>query len=373
MSFEKVTAYLESLVQRELPSCDLMVMQGHHVLYRHTCGWRDAAHSQPLDGTETYCLYSCTKPVTICAALQLVEAGKLALDAPVARYLPAWGSLRVRSGDGLRPAGRTLTVRHLMSMQSGLDYQLDPAWREAHAQADTLEFVQALAEKPLLFEPGTDYCYGLSHDVLAAVMEAVTGQRFSAYVKEHIFAPLGITALTFDTVQAQTGHPCAQYYCHGTDAPLEACAPLENPYRYTPHYESGGAGLMGMVADYMRFADAVACGGTDAQGHRLLNRETIDLWRTPQLCAKAKQTFDATARKLGYSYGLGVRTRVDTSIGRGGPLGEFGWSGAAGSYVIMDPAHELSCFLALHVRGCAQLGSIVHPHMQTLLYEALGL
>ena len=184
MDFSRLTAYLDSLATVGVPGCDLAVYRDHEQVYRHAAGHRDARKEQPMRGDETYCLYSCTKVFTTCAAMQLIGEGRLSLDDPVSDYLPAYGHLTVRDGEAVRPAKRVMTVRHLMSLQSGLDYDLaTPAMQKVMAEtgglATTRQLVDARAQDPLCFEPGTDFLYSTSHDVLAAVIEVVSGQSFS--------------------------------------------------------------------------------------------------------------------------------------------------------------------------------------------------
>lgn len=374
--FSKLTAYIDHLSDHFVPSCDIIVMRDHEVLYRHMMGHRDEAGKEPLRGDETYCLYSCSKVTTTLAAMQLIEQGKLSLDAPVADYLPAYQEMTVREGDTIRPAKTVMTVRHLMSMQSGLDYDLDaPELIEENKKrgghATTRQMVDALAKKPLNFDPGTDFLYSLSHDVLAAVIEAASGMKFSDYLNANIFAPAGMTHTGFYVTEENQKTQCAQYMYESDDKPPRPMGCNDIVYALTPAYESGGAGLISSAEDYAALADALACGETKT-GVRLLSDAARDLWRTPQLCPKGKASFDTWCR-YGYDYALGVRTRVDDTVGRKGPVGEFGWDGAAASYMLIDPEHHLSYFMALHVRNFGYAYSNIHPDVQNLVYEALGL
>ena len=372
MDFSKLTAYIDSLKEAGVPGCDLAVYRDHKLLYRHSAGYRDEQRTQAVREDDTYCLYSCTKVFTTCAGMQLIEREKMSLDDPVSAYLPAYAHLTVREGDTVRPAKRVMTVRHLFSMQSGLDYVLDTPAIQAvlreNSQVTTRQVTDAKAQDPLSFEPGEDFLYRLSHDVLAAVIEVVSGQRFSDYLKENIFEPLGLTTVGF-TVK-DIGRQCAQYFFNGETKALEHCAPDANHYRLSPQYESGGAGLFSDVKDYITFADALACGGTSREGARILSPEMIQLWRANQMGPRSRVSFDAWNRK-GYSYGLGVRTRVDTAIGGKGSLGEFGWDGAAGAWTMIDPDLHLSAFYAMHVRNFGYSYDVIHPTLRSLIYEGL--
>ena len=376
MDFSKVTAYMDSLVNElGIPSVGMVVYRDHRQLYRHMAGYKDAGKQIPLQGDETYNLYSATKVITTCAAMQLIEQGKMRLDDPVSMYLPAYGKLEVKQDGQARPAARVMTVRHLMSMQSGLSYDAGtPAvkklLKETGGEATTRQIVDAKAQDPLEFEPGTDFLYSLSHDVLAAVIEVVSGMRFSQYLKQNIFAPLGMETIGFELAERDWDRQCAQYFYNGETKAFESIPAREVSYRFTPGYESGGAGLVSDVKDYIAFADAIACGGVSKEGKRILSPEMIQLWSANQLGPESRRSFDRWNRK-GYSYALGVRTRVDTGVGGKGSVGEFGWDGAACAYVAIDPYTRLSLFFAMHVRYFGYAYDVIHPTLRDLVYGAL--
>ena len=331
MNFTELAAYIDSLPGLGVPGCDLVVYRDHGQIFRHMAGWRDARRTQPMRGDEVYWIYSCTKVFTSCAAMQLIGQGKLNLDDPVSRYIPAYADLTVKDGDSVRPASRVMTVRHLMSMQSGLSYELktpamDELLERTGGNASTRQLMEAKAKDPLEFEPGTDFLYSLSHDVLAVVIEAVSGMRFSEYLKKNIFDPLGLTTVGFRLTEETKKRMCAPFVCDGEGNFVHAPED-ENNYRMSPDYESGGAGLLSDVKDYITFVDTLACNGVSRQGVRILSPEMIQLWSANQLAAKSRQTFDQWNRK-GYSYALGVRTRVEADLGGKGQVGEFGWDGA---------------------------------------------
>lgn len=373
MDFSKLTSYLDTLSLVGVPGCDLAVFRGHECLYRHTAGHRDAEGAEPMRGDEAYNLYSCTKVFTTCAAMQLIERGLLSLDDRVSDYLPAYSELTVKDGDGVRPAKRAMTIRHLMSMQSGLDYELEsPAIRDAIEatgnRATTRELVDAKAKDPLCFEPGTNFLYSLSHDVLAAVIEVVSGMRFSEYLKANIFGPVGLSDIGF--IPKCDGRMAAQFeYSDEAKKPVPMPSDANN-YRLSPNYESGGAGLIAGVDECIAFADAIACGGITKDSTRIISPEMIQLWSANQLGPVSRASFDEW-RRLGYSYGLGVRTRVSSQLGGRGQIGEFGWDGAAGAWMMIDPVNQLSAFFAMHVRNFGYCYDVIHPNLRNLIYEAV--
>ncbi len=371
MQWDRLRDYVESLPSAGVPGCDLIVCKDHEVLFRHMAGCSDAEGKTPVRGDELYWLFSCTKVLTTCAAMQLIEQGKLHPDDPVYEYLPAYRHLTVRDGDSVRPARRVMTVRHLMSMQSGLSYDLTmppvlKAIQETCGLADTRRLADAMAEEPLAFEPGTDFLYSLSHDVLAAVIEAVSGERFSGYLARHILEPLGLRDFAFSLTKDSRARLAAIY--ERQEDSLILRPQDSNNYRLTDRYESGGAGLLGSAAEYACFADALACGGQGKDGQQILSPEMIQLWRANQLTPCSRRSFDLWNRK-GYSYALGVRTRVDLTLGGAGNLGEFGWDGAAGSWTMIDPDQHLSAFYAMHIRNFGHAYDVIHPTIRSLIYE----
>ncbi len=377
MDFSKLTAYMDYLPTIGVPGCDVAVYQDHELIYRHWSGWRDEKKTEPMRGDETYCLYSCTKVFTTCAAMQLIEQGKMSLDDPVSDYLPAYAHMTVKENGAIRPAKKVMTIRHLMSMQSGMNYDLstpaiEKVLKETNGQADTRQLVDAKAQDPLEFEPGENFLYSASHDVLAAVIEVVSKQKFSDYLKEHIYAPLGLKTMTFVPDGEILNRQCAQFIYDGARYAFDPCPREENHYMLSSNYESGGAGLIGDVRDYSLFADAIASGGKTRDGVSILSPAMIQLWSANQLGPRSRRSFDGWKR-VGYSYGLGVRTRVDNRIGGAGSVGEFGWDGAAGAYTFIDPHKRLSAFYAMHVRNFGYCYDVIHPAIRSLIYEGLTL
>lgn len=377
MDFHPVIQYIEQILRKEkgVPGCSLRVMQNHKELFRYSSGFSDYANKKPISAETLHIMYSCTKPVTCAAAMQLVEQGKLELDAPVSRYLPEFADVYVvKNGEKVSPA-TTMTIRHLFTMSAGLNYdvQAKPVLEliEKNPEASTREIVKALIKSPLDFEPGEKYQYSMCHDVLAAVVEAISGMKFSQYLQENIFDPLGMERTGFDIADEEKCHLAAQFECDepGKLRPI----PIENAFRIGKNHESGGAGLISCADDYILFADAMANGGVGKSGARILKPETIDLMRTEQLSKVAKDPSFCYYADTGYGYGLGVRTRMNNDLGQRSYPGEFGWDGAAGSYILMDPACGLSIAYTMQVRNWPVLLADGHDRLRDLVYEAIGL
>ena len=388
MNFKLLEQYLDSLGEEYgVPGLDVVVTKDHETVYRHMAGCADTKKSRPVSEQDFYFFYSCSKVITMTAMLQLIEQGKAGLYDPVCRFLPEWEYMTVINDDwktrglffspGLAEpahfAKRQVRIIDLMSMTAGLTYDLESeAIRNLKAvkpEATTREVIAALAEIPLLFEPGTHYQYSLAHDVIAAVIEVISGESFESYLQNHLFAPLGITELTCHPTEEQLGRMSAMYDCLPDTKKI---VPRENPvniYALTPKYESGGAGLAGTVNSYYPVLEALANGGVGRTGARILKESTVKLFTRSVITGEALQEFRIW-RFLEYSYGLGVRVKTDPALGLS-PVGEFGWDGAAGAYAMVDPVNRISIFFALHVHNFMDSYCIIHPRVRDLVYKGL--
>ena len=377
MDFSPVIDYIENTLRKEMgvPGCDIKIMRDHETLLRYSSGTRDYENTQPVRLDDMYLLFSCTKPITCAAAMRLVEEGVIGLDDPVSKYLPEFQDAFLLKDGKPTPVQNTMTIRHLFTMSAGLDYGLRAQPIQdvlaADPNAGTVDIVKAFIRSPLQFEPGSKFLYSLCHDVLAAVVEVASGKRFSEYLQETIFEPLGMKDTTFHITDVQKQRLAAVYY----SPEKGVCQPYtqECDFKLSDNYESGGAGLYSTVEDYSLFADAMANGGIGITGKQILKPETIDLMRTEQLGNYTMDSRFGCAAGPGYGYGLGVRTLIDKSEGQRSSIGEFGWDGAAGSYVMIDPKYNLSIFFAMHVRAWPNLIGYGHIPLRDLTYEVLGL
>ncbi len=377
MDFSRVSNRLHALLELGVPGCAISVRRDHREIYRYVCGTADREGTKPMNGREAFYLFSCTKPITVAAAMQLVERGLLELDRPVADYLPEFSNMLVAKGGELVPADKPILVRHLLTMSAGLDYDVhaEPirqALREYGVGITTRQFVSAVAKKPLCFHPGEQFKYSLCHTVLGAVIEAVSGMTFGEWLQKEIFTPLGMTETGFAFHHSTRAPLAEQYGCVEETGEIEYLG-LEHPYRLGDAFEAGGSGLISTLDDYALFADAMACGGVGATGARILKPETIDMIRTEQLTKLAKDPTFSCAAGPGYGYGLGVRTLIDKSQGQRSPLGEFGWDGANGAFLIVDPDNRLSFAFVQHMRNWPRLMGEFYAPIRDDVYDILGL
>ncbi len=387
MNFALLTQYLDSLEEEYgVRGLDVIVMKDHTQVYRHMAGHSDYDRKVPVDGSEFYLFYSCTKVMTMTAMLQLIEQGKADLYDPVAKYIPEWNYVtvvndgRYAEDPALNPKLRTpahfaknkVRIIDCMAMMAGLTYDGgNEAFQKLVAEnpnASTLELIAALAQVPLIYEPGTRFRYSLGHEVVAALIEAISGERYSDYLTNHIFRPLGITDLTCHPTEEQAKRFAALYRW---DPEKKTTVPIPCKYGFAlaPNYESGGAALMGSAEAYVTVSDALANGGVGANGARILKEETVMLFTHSVTTGAALDDFHKLGR-LEYGYGLGVRVKINEEFGRS-PVGEFGWDGAAGAYTAIDPFNHVAIFYVQHVMGFGEVYSVIHPRVRDLVYEGL--
>lgn len=379
MNFQKLNDLIASLPSRGFPACDISVAKDGREVFRARAGYADAAKTRPVSENDLYWVFSISKIATCIAAMRLVQEGKLCLDAPVSDYLPSYKELTVKQRDGsIQPAQNAMTVLHLFTMTGGLDYDANKGtlkdFRAAHPHMTTREFVDELAKQPLNFEPGTHYAYSLCHDVLAAVVEEVSGMRFADYMQKYIFDPLGMKDTHYHIPEEKCERLSAVYqYRHGLYR-AEHLPDYHVPtYRYSDRYDSGGAGLVTSVDDYMKLLTALACGGTSPNGYCVLNPETVAMLGNGYLPDSVRPDFNPS-RLYGYSWGLCGRAHVEPHISNArSAKGEFGWDGAAASFALVDPTNRVSLFFATEVLGCNYAYHFIHPLLRDLAYEGMEL
>lgn len=354
----------DALKNHQIPCSDIAVSVDGQIIYRYMNGTSDDQKNVPIKGDELYYLYSATKPITCTAALQLYEKGLLDLEADVDKYIPEFHQLLVKTDSGIAPAQNSMKIKHLFTMTSGLSYDLTtPAICEQiskNPESTTLDLVKVMAKTPLEFEPGTHFLYSLSHDVLAAIIEVVSGMSYGEYLQKHIFDVCGMKNTYVGCPRELRSKIVSQYF-YNPEEDSTSLMEKENNYILTPKYQSGGAGLVSCVDDYMLFENALI-------SEKLLKRSTVDLMRQNHLSEVEYNDFQNF--KQVYSYGLGVRTNISDQFS---VKGEFGWDGAAGAYGLMDPENRIAIFYATHVRNRGYLYSDLHPQIRDAVYRELGI
>ena len=387
MEFGALKDFMDHLTAWRIPGNGVRVCLEGREVFSYTSGYADVANRIPMTLDHYINIYSCSKVATVTAALQLFERGMYSLDDPLYEFIPEYREMYISDKNGIRKAEGTITLRHLFTMTSGLTYDLQtPAYQKAreitNGRMDTLTVVRSIAGEPLAFEPGKQWNYSVSHDVLAAVVEVISGQRFSDYVQENIFEPLGMTNSMYHNETVQDKMAVQYEYINGDDTNMvnqQSGISVNKDGYFTPigpdnrlefgcDYDSGGAGITTTIADYSKFCAVLANGGVGVTGEKILSVDTIDLLRTNQLNTNQLKSFDWPQLK-GYGYGLGVRTLIDRAAVSNGNLGEFGWGGAAGATVLVDPEFKLSVFYAHHMLNPQE--DYYQPRLRNVIYDCI--
>ncbi len=382
VSFDKLRAFQDSLSEIGIGGNDLAIYLDSRPVYRYFSGFQNIEEQIPVNPGTYYRMFSMTKPITAVAALQLFEEGAFLLSDPVADYLPEFANVNVRATDEngkevIRPAAEIMRVSDLFKMTAGFDYNLNsPSLTALYSrtgnQFTTREFMEALAKEPLAFEPDSHWEYSLCHDVLAALVERVSGVRYADYVQERIFTPLNMKSASFHPTKGQEMNYCIRYYKDPENGLLKR-GDQTNPYQLSPNMDSGGAGSSMTVDDYARFACALTNKGFSKEtGARILAPSTVDLMRTNTLDAVQLHDLYRSSpfhKRWGFGWGLAVRTLYDkAAAGTVASPGIFGWSGAWGTFVVMDPEKKLT--LVYGEQGVDTKSEYIHRRLENFMYLA---
>jgi CubicO group peptidase (beta-lactamase class C family) len=379
----------------KLPCAQVQVWRRGKLAYETTLGLADRERKRALKSDDIFRIYSMTKPVTSVALMMLLEEGKVALDDPVAKYIPSWKDLGVYAGGFMetfqtRPLERPLMVVDLLRHTSGLTYgfqqqtNIDAAYRKLKLvedlRAGTLaETMEALAKVPLQFQPGEAWNYSVSTDVVGHLVEVISGERLDAFFAKRIFEPLGMIDTAFD-VPKDKAHRLTACYAAGQLGSKAVAAkaqlqddPAKSPYLKPATFLSGGGGLVSTAADYMRFARMLLNGG-ELDGARLLSPKTIQLMTANHLpgnkdLPQMSKSMFSEANYSGVGFGLGFGVTIDSaSTLIPGSKGDYFWGGAASTFFWIDPAEDLAVVFLTQL-----LPSSAYPvrrELRTLVYSA---
>jgi len=364
-----------------------LVYRREELAYLSPVGLMDRERGVAMAEDTIFRIYSMTKPITSVALMMLYEHGHFQLNDPVYRWIPSWRDLRVfEAGNDPRfatkPCERPMTIRDLLTHQSGLTYgfmertNVDAAYRKRgigeRFDRDLAETMQQLSTLPLEFSPGTAWNYSVSTDVIGHLVELISGERYDEYLRRHIFEPLGMVDTGFHVPEEKLDRFAACYERNRRKELRLQDDPHDSPYTKPPKFFSGGGGLVSTAADYLRFCRMLLDGG-ELDGARLLGPKTIELMTqnhiegdrdisSVSIGGFSETTYD------GIGFGLGFSVILDTSRAQLiGTPGEFAWGGAASTAFWIDPVEELIVIFltqfmpsqTFNFRG--QLKSIVYP------------
>ncbi len=381
MDFSKLAELMDHFVSWRIPGCSCVVYKDRKPVFRYSAGYSDVEAEKKMCGDEFMFMFSATKPIVCASALKLWEDGKLDIDAPVDKYLPEWRNLSYETQDENGnsiilpvPDDRRATVRNLFTMTAGLDYntefdELKAEIERTKPECKTLDICRAIVRRPLRFLPGEHWNYSLCHDILGAVIEVASGMPLADYVKKAILDPVGMKNTEFaQPVEPDKNMAIMYQFADEQDKYIRRYN-QDNWIIFGTKYHSGGAGIVSTVSDMAMFAEMMSQGGVSQSGERVLLESTIEMMKTNQLTPEQMKDI-AWGQLAGYGYGLGVRTMVDREKGNSpSPVGEFGWTGAAGAYMLIDTENKLSMFYAHHMTNNQEWYTA--PRLRDTLYECI--
>lgn len=344
--FEQLREHFHKYVDRGIFAGTSILLSQDGKMYSDTYGYQHIADEQPLTGETIFRLASMTKPITSVAILMLMEEGKLDLDDPVFKYIPAFEHGKVyRTATEWEPVKNPLTIRHLLTHTGGITSGFDPSpagqlWARTMRERkpkNLEELVLTLAELPLAFQPGEGWAYSYSTDILAYIVEKASGLPFDQFLAERIFKPLKMQDTGFQVPSGKIDR-FAALYVTGEDQQLQvADAPQTSPYTNGTYYPRGNGGLTATITDYSLFAKMLLNGG-ELNGVRLLQKNTVDLMTKNHLPDHLLPISIGGEALMGYGFGLGVGVLLEGTPF--GTAGEYFWPGAAYTYFMVNPEKQ---------------------------------
>src|SRR3954468_18441614 len=348
---------------KEIPGVVAMAATGNEVIYQGAFGQRDLGKDDPMTANSVFWIASMTKAIPSAAAMQLVEQGKLSLDEPIGKLLPDLANPQVLEGfdasgePKLRPAQKPITLRHLMTHTAGFCYDVWNGdmgkYQEKTGTPNIFSCLNAALKGPIMTDPGTRWEYGINIDFVGKAVEAASGKRLDAYLRDHMFAPLGMNDTGFKITDSQRQRLVAMH-ARGEDGSL---APIPFELEQNPEFHMGGGGLYGTAADYIKFTQMILNKGR-GNGNQLLKPETVALMGqnhigpldVPKLTsAVAFATNDVDLypgmdKKWGLSF---LINSAKTPEGRS--PGSLAWAGLANTYFWIDPSRDISGVILMQV------------------------
>jgi CubicO group peptidase (beta-lactamase class C family) len=357
-----------------IPGATVLVARRGQIGWFDTIG-RQGPEGAPMAQDTIFRIFSMTKPIVSVGIMMLLEDGHFLLSDPVAKFIPEFSETKVgveHSGKlELVPANRQMTIQDLLRHTSGLTYdhtgnglvqQLYQQSRLRSRKITNAEHATMIAGMPLMCQPGAEWNYSRSTDVLGRIIEVVSGKSLGAFLTERILAPLQMAETAFHTGEANAGRLAEPF---PTDPWNGDKVQLFNMLE-KPAMESGGGGLVSTTMDYARFCQMLLNGGA-LDGNRIIGRKTLELMASDHLSAGVK--VDSPLMPPGHGFGLGFAVRTHRGIAPfPGSLGQFFWSGMAGTFFFIDPAEDL--FTVFMMQGPGQR-EYIRNLLRDLVYAAV--
>jgi CubicO group peptidase (beta-lactamase class C family) len=369
---------------KRVPGAIVMVVRQGKVAYYEQVGQQDTVTQRPMARDSLFRIYSMTKPMVSVATMMMVEEGKITLETPISRYIPAFanskvGVEKVNPTTGvksleLEPMRRPITVQDLLRHTSGLTYGFfgDSLVKKAYLDAGVgvsgdftnEEFANKLAALPLHYQPGSTWDYSYSTDVLGRVLEVVAGKPLYALLKERLLDPLDMKDTSFyvtdSAKQARIAEPLPE------DRVIGAGATVGDP-RVAMKFESGGGGMVSTADDYARFLSMLTSGGV-YKGKRFLSPRTIEYMSADHLGSSVATT-PLYLPGAGHGFGLGFAVRKVTGESPWiTPAGDYWWGGAGGTYFWVDPKSDM---FVVFMMQSPKMRTVYRSVLRNMVYAAV--
>jgi CubicO group peptidase (beta-lactamase class C family) len=369
-----------AIERKDVPGVVVIAGDRNRVIYQGAFGMAETGAGRAMTPDAIFRIASMTKAVTAVAAVQLIEAGKLALDDPAGKYLPelekpmVFESFDAATGDyKVRPATTAITVRHLFTHTSGLGYGFTSAVLNKFKPREGERYPVG----PLLFEPGTQWIYGTSTDQLGRIVEKISGQDLETYFREHIFTALGTKDTSYN-VPAEQQARLVNVYRRGADGTL-AEQPRTTPKTATRF--NGGGGLYSTASDYLRFLQMLLNGG-ELNGARILSRESVALIGQSHIGAVGVRALKSTQPAISSDFtfvddnrdkwGLGFQITTAAMPGKRSP-GSLSWGGANNTYFWVDPTRGVAGVIMMQFQPFADEKALrLYDTFERGVYELAG-
>lgn len=334
----------ELIAKKRLAGASVMVARNGQVCFFETYGKMDVERNKEMQKDTIFRIYSMSKAITTAAVMQLIEQGKISPDDPIGKYIPELKAMTVFTEEGIKPAKNPITVAQLMTHTAGLVYGAAGEYGKLVKKEDAInrdntlqEMTQKMGQTPLMYEPGTDWVYGTSIDVLGRLIEIVSRQPFDKYLQDNIFTPLDMSDTGFFVPKEKRARFSANYKPGGELID----DPATSRYLKKPNLLSGGGGLVGTISDYMKFLIALR-NGDQLNGKRILKPETVELMTQNHVPKNVGWIKFGKSVRDGVGFGYGFSVCVEPSeFDPGRKVGDYGWGGAASTHYWSSPKDDL--------------------------------
>jgi len=378
----RISSHFQSyLDQEKIAGMQTLIARKGKIIHFESMGFADKESGKKMDESAIFRIYSMSKPITTVAMMMLYEEGKFQLDDPVSKFIPGFKNMKAVVEDSksgkMKEVNNEMKIVDLMRHTSGLGYgwgpnnYVDSVYRATGFwfASDIEEFANKVATLPLYFEPGTAWRYGISTDILGALVQIISGQSFDEYLKEKIFDPLGMEDTFFEVPADKKDRFTTCYKPEKEGGIAVQDHPSRSRFAKKVSMFSGGGGLLSTSEVYFKFCQMMLNGG-ELNGHRLLSPKTVELMTQDHTenIPNGKSGISLPSTATGFGLGFSVTKNLAASKNLGS-TGAYGWGGAAGTYFRIDPKEDLVIIQMIQLMPYSHLNH--QDEFHTLVYQAI--